>query len=63
MVELRKLTNKKGEEELAQLFEAGKTKEGRKIRVIEITEDLHELIVFMTNSFIRPTDIKNMQHM
>lgn len=60
--ELRKLTNKKGEEELAQLFEAGKTKEGRKIRVIEITEDLHELIVFMTNSFIRPTDIKNMQH-
>jgi hypothetical protein len=60
--ELRKLKNKKGEEELADFFEAGKTKEGRKIRGIEITNDLHELIVFMVNSYIRPTDIKNIQH-
>ena len=28
----------------------------------QITRELVELIVFMTNSFIRPTDIKNMQH-
>jgi hypothetical protein len=60
--DLRKLKNKKGEEELAVYFEAGETTAGRKIRSIEITDELHELVVFMTNSFIRPTDIKNMQH-
>lgn len=32
------------------------------LRRVEITEDLRNLIVFMTNSFIRPTDIKWMQH-
>jgi hypothetical protein len=60
--DLRKLKNKKGEEELAVYFEAGKTTEGRKIRSIGITDELCDLIVFMTNSYIRPTDIKNMKH-
>ena len=32
------------------------------IRRIEMTKDLADLIVFMVNSYIRPTDIKNMQH-
>jgi hypothetical protein len=32
------------------------------IRKIEMTKDLADLIVFMVNSYIRPTDIKNMQH-
>ena len=32
------------------------------LRRVEMTEDLRNLIVFMTNSFIRPTDIKWMQH-
>ncbi len=32
------------------------------IRKIEMTMDLADLIVFMVNSYIRPTDIKNMQH-
>ena len=58
-----KLKNKKGGEELAQYFPAGSHKgNGRKIRSIEITADLVELIVFMSNSFIRPTDIKHLQH-
>lgn len=32
------------------------------LRRVEMTQDMHDLIVFMTNSFIRPTDIKWMQH-
>jgi len=60
--DLRKLKNRKGEEELAEYFEAGTTTEGRKIRSIQISDEINELIVFMTNSYIRPTDIKNMKH-
>lgn len=61
--DLVKLKDKNGEEKLAQYFPAGSRKaNGRKIRSIEITADLVELIVFMTNSFIRPTDIKHLQH-
>ena len=60
--DVRKLMNKKGEEGKAVIVEAGKTTEGRKIRTVEVTDTLRELIVFMVNSFIRPTDIKNIQH-
>lgn len=60
--EYRKLKNKNGEEQLGQYFESGKVEEGRKIRDVEITPELHEMIVFMVNSFIRPTDIKNLKH-
>ena len=31
-------------------------------RYAQVSDDLHWLIVFMVNSFIRPTDIKNLQH-
>jgi len=34
----------------------------RLIKRIEMTKDLSDLIVFMVNSYIRPTDIRNMQH-
>jgi hypothetical protein len=34
----------------------------RLIKRIEMTKDLADLIVFMVNSYIRPTDIRNMQH-
>ena len=32
------------------------------IKRIEISRDLADLIVFMVNSYVRPTDIRNMQH-
>jgi hypothetical protein len=44
------------------LFKEGETKEGRLLRKITIQKELYELIIFMTNSFIRPTDIKNLKH-
>ncbi|MGV8992165.1 MAG: phage integrase SAM-like domain-containing protein [Thiobacillus sp.] len=59
--DLLKQKNKQGEEGKAFYAEAGKTA-GRKVRTIEIGDSLNELIVFMVNSFIRPTDIKNIQH-
>ena len=34
----------------------------RLVRRVEVTADLPDLIVFMVNSYVRPTDIKNMQH-
>lgn len=34
----------------------------RLVRYIDMTKDLPDLIVFMVNSYIRPTDVKNMQH-
>jgi hypothetical protein len=34
----------------------------RLIKRYEMTKDLPDLIVFMVNSYIRPTDIRNMQH-
>ncbi len=61
--DLVKVKKKDGTEALAQYFAAAsKPANGRKVRTTEITGDLVELIVFMTNSFIRPTDIKNLQH-
>jgi hypothetical protein len=38
---------------------SGRENETRKIK---ITADLYNMIVFMVNGFIRPTDLKNMQH-
>ena len=40
----------------------GSSREGKKTRSVKITRDLHDMIVFMVNSYIRPTDLKNMQH-
>ena len=44
------------------LFKEGETTEGRLLRKITIQQELYEMIIFMTNSFIRPTDIKNLKH-
>ncbi|MGC6452301.1 MAG: hypothetical protein ACON31_00105 [Candidatus Puniceispirillaceae bacterium] len=60
--EYRKLKDQTGEELIGQYFAEGTCKEGRLIRKVRITRELSELIVFMVNSFIRPTDIKNIQH-
>ncbi|MDC1135502.1 hypothetical protein OAT45_02225 [Alphaproteobacteria bacterium] len=60
--EYRKLKEQNGEEQIGQYFAEGTCKEGRLIRKVRITRELSELIVFMVNSFIRPTDIKNIQH-
>lgn len=38
------------------------TRMGKPIRKITISRDLRNVISFMTNSFIRPTDLKHMQH-
>jgi Phage integrase SAM-like domain len=32
------------------------------LRRVDMSDDMHDLIVFMTNSFIRPTDLKWMKH-
>ena len=44
------------------ISECGTSKLGRFIKRVDITDDLYQLIIFMVNSFVRPTDIKNMQH-
>ncbi len=38
------------------------TKAGKFLRNVEIMPEVYDLIIFMTNSFIRPTDIKVLQH-
>jgi len=38
------------------------TKAGKFLRNVEITPEVYDLIIFMVNSFIRPTDIKVLQH-
>lgn len=60
--EYRVLKDKNGVEQIGSYFPEGTCFEGRLIRKVAITRELVELIVFMTNSFIRPTDIKNIQH-
>ena len=52
----------RGGKEATRYVETGASKAGRLIRRVKMTDDLYQLIVFMTNSFIRPTDIKNLQH-
>jgi hypothetical protein len=39
----------------------GEKRSGTKTKSVIITHDLHELIVFMVNSYLRPTDVKNIQ--
>lgn len=38
------------------------SKAGKFLRNVEITQEVYDLIIFMANSFIRPTDIKVLQH-
>lgn len=37
-------------------------KDGSFLRNVAITEELYDLVIFMTNSFVRPTDIKVLKH-
>lgn len=60
--EYRKLKDANGEELQGQYFAEGVCKEGRLIRKTTITQELLDLIIFATNSYVRPTDIKNLQH-
>lgn len=75
--EIRKFVDKNGKEEIftalrqsvaykprgaAQKALQQKIATSQLLRRVVMTEDLRNLIVFMTNSFIRPTDIKWMQH-
>lgn len=46
---------------IGKVFKKAGTK-GEQRRNIAITHELYDLILFMTNSFIRPTDIKVLQH-
>ena len=54
-VEAKKLT--KAEREYQKIADTSKS-----VKRVDITEDMYHLILFMTNSFIRPTDLKWMQH-
>jgi hypothetical protein len=40
----------------------GQERGGSVRKSVKITHDLNDMIVFMVNSYIRPTDLKNMQH-
>lgn len=39
-----------------------RAKDGRFLRNVTITQELYDLVIFMHNSFIRPTDVKVLQH-
>lgn len=39
-----------------------RAKDGKFLRNVMITQELYDLVIFMTNSFIRPTDVKVLQH-
>lgn len=62
-IEVRKYTDEDGVTQ-TQYVDAASSEErlGKLMRNVEMTEDLRRLVVFMKNSYIRPTDIKFMQH-
>ena len=60
--EYRKLKDASGKEMLGQFFAEGTCADGRCINKTTITQELADLIQFVTNSYVRPTDIKNLQH-
>ena len=39
-----------------------RAKDGKFLRNVMITQELYDLVIFMHNSFIRPTDVKVLQH-
>jgi integrase len=64
VIEVRKYKGEKGET-LTQYIDTTQPVEkkfGKLMRKVSMTEDMRRLIVFMINSYIRPTDIKFMQH-
>lgn len=62
-MEVRKYKDAKGVTQTQYINASAKTgKVGELMRNVDMTEDLRRLIVFMCNSYIRPTDVKFMQH-
>ena len=62
-IEIRKYEDDEGVRKTQYIDTKSKTpKLGNLMRKVQMTGDLRRLIVFMTNSYIRPSDIKTMQH-
>jgi hypothetical protein len=63
-VEVRKYFDEEGERltQYIKTCEPDSERLGKLMRKVEMTEDMRRLIVFMANSYIRPTDIKTMKH-
>lgn len=63
-IEVRKYEDSKGVTQTQYIYTNSKGERlGSKVmRYVDMTEDLRRLIVFIANSYIRPTDIKFMQH-
>jgi hypothetical protein len=62
-MEVRKYVDAKGVTQTQYINTNSKAKKlGKVMRYVDMTEDLRRLIVFMCNSYIRPTDVKFMQH-
>lgn len=64
-MEVRKWKDDKGETQTQYIRAdaAEKNKRGELMRRVDMTEDLNKLIVFMSHSYIRPTDIKVLKHL
>jgi hypothetical protein len=58
----RVLKDESGDEQTGDYYEYGQEKRGRLIRTVTITRELMEMTVFMPNTYIRPTDLKNLKH-
>lgn len=63
-IEVRKYKDESGKTQTQYIDTTASAGEklGKLMRKVEMTEDIRRLVVFMTNSYIRPTDIKFMQH-
>lgn len=63
VIEVRKYYDAEGEKHTQYIDkDSDAPKLGKLLRSVRMTEDLRRLIVFMVNSYIRPSDIKTMQH-
>ena len=63
--EVRRVEVKEGDETRAHLVTVkanAKNKQGVQVRRFSISKDLRNVIVFMVHSFVRPTDLKHLQH-
>lgn len=62
-IQVRKYEDEDGAKQTQYIDESSKVPRlGKLMRNVDMTEDLRRLIVFMVNSYVRPTDIKYMQH-
>jgi hypothetical protein len=60
--EIRKVVDDESREEKTVYALEHSVNAGRIIHRVKFEHELYEMIVFMTNSFIRPSDIKTLQH-